>query len=114
MCTDIGILLLQRRHVPHRSTRHVTIRRRAEVGDRIRSLRESQTLSQEDLGLAAGVGRRSIINIEGGRSGITLDAVLDIAYALDVPPAWLFSDDRPLPEGGAGGGNPHPGTPPAR
>ncbi len=113
-CTDNWILLLQRMSVPYRSTRPVTIRRRAEVGDRIRSLRRWRDLSQEDLGLTAGVGRRSIINIENGRQGITIDAALDIAYALDVPPAWLFSDDWTRPGSGGGGDGPSPNVPPDR
>ncbi len=36
--------------------------------------------------------------IEGGRTGITLDAVLDIAYLLGVDVTWLFSDNWTLPE----------------
>ncbi len=37
--------------------------------------------------------------IEGGRTGITLDAVLDIAYVLGVDVTWLFSDDWTQSEG---------------
>ena len=37
--------------------------------------------------------------IEGGLTGITLDAVLDIADALKVPVVWLFSDDWTVPAG---------------
>lgn len=47
--------------------------------------------------------------IEGGRTGITLDAILDIADALKVPPAWLFSDDWTLPAGWLDG---EPSAPP--
>jgi transcriptional regulator with XRE-family HTH domain len=71
----------------------VTIRRRAEVGDRVRSLRKWRKLSQEALGHLVGVGRESIMAIESGRSGVTLDVILDVAEVLRVPATWLLSDD---------------------
>jgi DNA-binding XRE family transcriptional regulator len=83
--------------VPYRSSRPATIRRRAEVGDRIRSLRRRLKLSQEALGLTVGVDKRSIISIESGRAGITIDLAIDIADALHVPVTWLFSDDWTTP-----------------
>ncbi len=89
----------QRGRVPYRSSRPATQRQRAEIGDRIRSLRRSRQLSQEALGHLVGVGRESIMAIEGGRTGITLDAVLDIAYVLGVDVTWLFSDDWTQSEG---------------
>ena len=95
--TDIWILLLQCHQVPYRSARPATIRRTAEVGARILSLRLWRKLSQEDLALRAGMDRRSIMGMELGRTGTTVDAAFDIADALRVPIAWLFTDDWTYP-----------------
>lgn len=95
--TDIWILLLQCHQVPYRSARPATIRRTAEVGARILSLRLWRKLSQEDLALTAGMDRRTIMGMELGRTGTTVDAAFDIADALRVPIAWLFTDDWTYP-----------------
>ena len=91
------ILCGQRGEVPYRSARASTGRARAAIGDRVRSLRLARKLSQEALGHLVGVGRESIMAIEGGRTGITVDAIIDIAGALKVPVTWLFSDDWSTP-----------------
>ena len=94
--------------MPYVSDRPTTIRRRAEVGDRLRSLRRSQGLSQQRLGQLCsdkGLDRRSISALENGYGTVTLDAVLDLAAALRVPVTWLLTDDwSHTDEGGAGGG----------
>ena len=97
--------------MPYKSTRPTTIRRRAEVGDRLRSLRRSQGLSQQRLGQLCsdeGLDRRSISALENGYGTVTLDAILDLADALRVPVTWLLTDDWHSPgwrnEGGERGG----------
>lgn len=90
--------------VPYRSDRPATIRRREQVGDRLRSLRRSQGLSQRTLADRVGIDVRSIGALENGRKAVTLDAILDIADALGVPITWLFADDWTTPPGGGSGG----------
>jgi transcriptional regulator with XRE-family HTH domain len=84
--------------VPYRSSRPATIRRREQIGDRIRSLRRGRNLTQRALGEIVGIDERSIGGIENGRTSITIDAALDIADALRVPVVWLFSDDWEMPD----------------
>lgn len=79
--------------VPYRSDREATIRRRAQVGDRVRTIRRAQKRSQRDLGDQVGIDPRSISAFENGHAGVTLDALLDIADALGVSPAELLESD---------------------
>lgn len=99
--------------MPYVSDRPTTIRRRGEVGDRLRSLRRAQGLSQQRLGemcSAKGLDRRSISDLENNAGTVTLDAILDLADALRVPVTWLLTDEWHSPgwrnPGGAGGGEP--------
>lgn len=79
--------------VPYRSDRPATIRRRAQIGERLRAARKTRKVSQRTLGDQVGIDHRSISAIENGRSGITLDALIDLADALGVPLAELLADD---------------------
>lgn len=79
--------------VPYRSTREATIRRRAQIGERLRVIRKNQRRSQRSLGDQVGIDPRSISAIENGRSGITLDALIDLADALQAPLHELLADD---------------------
>lgn len=66
------------------------------VGDRIRSLRESNGWSQQDLANRVGYKHKSSINkIEKSRD-LPLDKVQKVALALDVSPSVLmgWTDDR--------------------
>lgn len=93
--------------VPHRSSRPTTIRTREQIGDRIRSIRRSKKISQEVLGQLVGVERNVISRIELGRQAMTVDTAIEIAEHLQVPLAWLFTDDwSHSGRGGAGGGEP--------
>jgi DNA-binding XRE family transcriptional regulator len=94
--------------VPYRSDRPATIRRREQVGDRLRSLRRAQGISQRALADQVGIDVRSIGALENGTKSVTLDAVLDLADALKVPITWLFTDDWSTPDGGGSGGGEAP------
>jgi DNA-binding XRE family transcriptional regulator len=98
--------------VPYRSTRPETIERRRQVAERIRSLRLRRNLSQQRLGEWYGVDRRTVIEMESGQVGITLDTLLDVADALGVPVAWLLADDRSHSDEGIDGGGESPADPP--
>jgi transcriptional regulator with XRE-family HTH domain len=91
--------------VPYRSDRPATIRRREQVGDRLRSLRRSKGISQRALADQVGIDVRSIGALENGTKAPTLDALFDIADALGVPVTWFFVDDWTTePGGGSRGG----------
>lgn len=63
---------------------------RADVGARIREIRQSQEMTQESLALRSGVTRNVLIDVEHGRRGLLFERLLDIAEALEVPPADLL------------------------
>lgn len=53
-----------------------------ELGDRLKQERLNQNLSQDELAEAAGLGRRTITNIENGHGG-TLTTFVGMLRALD-------------------------------
>ncbi|WP_306323730.1 MULTISPECIES: helix-turn-helix transcriptional regulator [unclassified Streptomyces] len=59
--------------------------RRREVGELIRAARLSVRMTQEALALEAGIDRPSVVRIEAGQQSPTLDTLIRIADALDVP-----------------------------
>jgi transcriptional regulator with XRE-family HTH domain len=66
----------------------VLTRRRA-IGDAIRAARTARKLTQETLGEATGLDRKTINRIEQGTHSTLLDHLLLIADALGVPLADL-------------------------
>jgi transcriptional regulator with XRE-family HTH domain len=67
-----------------------------EVGARIRELRAERGLTQEELGLHAGIDSKHVQQIEYGHANATLATLTSIAEALEVPLRALF--DAPKPE----------------
>lgn len=59
-------------------------------GERVRTLRQSRSLSQEALAFAAGLDRTYIGGVERGERNISLINIQKIAYALEVSPADLL------------------------
>jgi transcriptional regulator with XRE-family HTH domain len=59
-------------------------------GRRVRQLRERKRLSQEDLGLEAGLDRTYISGIERGVRNVSLKNIAAIAEALNVTLAEMF------------------------
>lgn len=59
-------------------------------GQRIKSIREEVSLSQDGLARDSGVSRNTINDLEQGRGNPTLKTFQDLADTLDVPfGAWL-------------------------
>ena len=58
---------------------------RAEVGARLRLLREERHISQEEIAFAAEVTQASISNYENGRNEIPLSVLLSVCDFLGVP-----------------------------
>ena len=61
------------------------------TGERIRSLRQSRKLSQEELGRRVGLQKAAINKYETGRVvNIKRSTLESLAVALDTTPAWLL------------------------
>jgi transcriptional regulator with XRE-family HTH domain len=56
------------------------------VARNLRCLRKARSFSQEELGLAAGVDRTYISDIENEKYGASIDIIEDLAVALYVMP----------------------------
>ena len=52
------------------------------VGQKVRTMRRAQHLTQEELAMAAGVGRGVLQKLEEGRGTVNLASVIRIAQAL--------------------------------
>lgn len=81
---------------------------RAEVGARLRLLREERHISQEEIAFAADVTQASISNYENGRNEIPLSVLLSVCDFLGVPltemlpMANLYGALREVPVGASG------------
>lgn len=63
----------------------------AEVGPRVRELRESRGLSLSELARRAAVGKATLSGLEGGTRNPTLDTLNAVAAALDLPLTALLA-----------------------
>lgn len=83
--------------------------RRTLVGARIREIRIGQELTQEALGLEAGLSRVMIIKIESGEKSVAYERLWDLADVLGVdvadflsPPSRTTPDSKPRRKGRVG------------
>jgi len=89
---------------------------RAEVGARLRLLREERHISQEEIAFAAEVTQASISNYENGRNEIPLSVLLSVCDFLGVPlsemlpMANLYGAPREVPAATAASWRPQPAT----
>lgn len=66
----------------------------AEVGQRIRSVREARGWTQQDLAVRMDRTQTAVSYWESGRRGLSLDDLLDVAHVLGVPSSDLLPDRR--------------------
>jgi len=59
-------------------------------GERLRQLRIVAGLSQEELAHRAGLDRTYVSSCERGRRNLSLEAIVQLADALNVPPSKLL------------------------
>lgn len=71
---------------------HVLTRKKVakKLAVRLRQLRESKGLSQEDLAFQAGLGRSYYWRVEQGLINLTLETLVKLSNALSVEVAELF------------------------
>ena len=62
------------------------------VGAKVRARRLELGMSQEKLGVAIGLTFQQVQKYEKGRNRIGSSRLVQIANALDVPPAYFFED----------------------
>lgn len=63
--------------------------RRRQIGQNIRAARLHACLTQERVGLAAGMDRSYMVRVEQGHQAPTVDTLIRIAAAIGVPLADL-------------------------
>jgi len=71
--------------------------RRPEVGAEVRRWRLTRGLTLAQVGDQSGLNVGYLSQIENGKAVPSLDALVAIAAAIDVPIAWLFLDSAPAP-----------------
>jgi HTH-type transcriptional regulator / antitoxin HipB len=54
------------------------------LGKAVRAARHELGLTQDDLALASGTGRRFIVDLESGKATVRLESVLDVLDALEL------------------------------
>ncbi|MGW2511254.1 helix-turn-helix domain-containing protein [Streptomyces scopuliridis] len=74
------------------------VHRRRAIGEQIRAARKNAGLSQQTVAERAGISLDNYGRIERGQASPTLDTLLGIADAIDVPLAHLVREEpRPAP-----------------
>lgn len=69
----------------------------ASVGREIRRWRRTRELTLAQIAAGSGLNLGYLSQIENSKAVPSLDALLSIARALDVPAAWLLVDSSPAP-----------------
>lgn len=64
------------------------------AGARLAQARQDAGLTQAEVGVAAGLCRSSIANIEAGRQQPTPTSVAAVALVVDADPGWLLFGER--------------------
>lgn len=73
----VSLTSAPRRHANRSSDAALTA-----LGDEVRSARIRARLSQEDLALASGVGRTTVVKLENGQPGISIGGAQRVLAAL--------------------------------
>ena len=68
----------------------MTQQTRIEIGQKIRSVREQNNLTQEQLALMVGIGRSYLAKVESGKRNPTVDFVEKVAGGLGMTLEDLF------------------------
>ena len=62
----------------------VVVTSASEIGNAVRQARKASGLTQDVLSVAAGVGPRFVVELEGGKSSLQLDKVLAVLSVLKL------------------------------
>ncbi|MFQ6132755.1 MAG: ImmA/IrrE family metallo-endopeptidase [Armatimonadota bacterium] len=66
-----------------------------DIAKRVREAREALSYTQEELAAEVGVGREAVVNIEGGKRGVKVEELCDIARVLQRPLSFFLEDEPP-------------------
>lgn len=67
--------------------------RKKTIGEKLRELRESYDLTQEQVGKAINLDRSTYSNYELGKTSPSYDTLVKLSHIFDVPKAALLPDD---------------------
>jgi transcriptional regulator with XRE-family HTH domain len=70
----------------------------ARIGRSVQALRKQRGMTQAALASLVGLTRASIVNIERGRQKFLVHTLVQMARALDVPPASFLSEADVSPQ----------------
>jgi transcriptional regulator with XRE-family HTH domain len=62
------------------------------LGDKLKSLRNSKGFSQQELSFRSGIEKPYIRRIEKGRTNPTIKTLLKLSFALEIPIQVFFED----------------------
>ncbi len=65
------------------------------IGARVRRIRRSQDITQEQLAARIGVAPSTVVRIETGQTSPSVETLFKLADALKVDPKWLLRGDEP-------------------
>lgn len=65
------------------------------IGARVRRIRRAQDITQEQLAARIDVAHSTVVRIEKGQTGPSLDTLFKLADALGVDPKWILGGDEP-------------------
>ena len=68
----------------------IAVTGRGSMGQRIRQLRDSQSMTQDQLARSAGIGRITLIRIENWQRSPRYETLVRLGEALAIPPAELL------------------------
>lgn len=60
------------------------------LGERVRALRKARGWRQAELGEKIGLSHKAISTLESGRRGISVEKLIELAYALRVSTDYLL------------------------
>jgi transcriptional regulator with XRE-family HTH domain len=62
-----------------------------QFGEKVKAIRKSKKMSQEQLALEAGIDRTYLPSIERGQRNVSLEVIAKLAKALNVPITDFFT-----------------------
>jgi transcriptional regulator with XRE-family HTH domain len=68
----------------------IDIKLRTEMGEIIKRIRKLKGISQDELAEKLNLTRTSVVNIEKGRQGISVEHIWGIAAVMNINPSELF------------------------
>lgn len=75
------------------SNSHTAVNIKLKLGQRVKSLRHEQKISQEELAARSGLDRTYLAGIESGKRNPTIESIQKVASGLGISLAQFFEAD---------------------